>query len=154
MINFLKKHREIISYLFWGVLTTVESWVSYSLFALLFKSDAKIILFGLSVSLTVGAANILSWIFAVLFAFVTNKIFVFSSRSWKSSVLWPELWKFVSARLVTGIIEIIAVPLLEGLGLDQQIFGIEGIFAKIIVSIIVVVLNYVFSKLFVFRSRA
>ena len=152
MKNFYKKYREIISYLFWGVLTTVVSWGTYSLFEVLFSTNAKIALFSFEISVTVFTANVLSWICAVLFAFITNKIFVFRSKSWKRKVFWPELWKFVSARLATGIIEIIAVPLLEALGLDQQIFGIEGIIAKIIVSVIIVILNYVFSKLFVFRA--
>ena len=152
MKEFLKKYREIISYLFWGVLTTVVSWGTYSLFEILFSTNAKIALFSLEISVAVVSANVLSWICAVLFAFITNKIFVFRSRSWKRKIFWPELWKFVSARLATGIIEIIAVPLLESLGLDQQIFGIEGILAKIIVSVVVVILNYIFSKLFVFKG--
>ena len=154
MKKLFKKYGEIISYLFWGVLTTVVSWGTYSVFALLFASASDFSLFGLQISPAVLGANLLSWICAVLFAFITNKIFVFRSRSFKGSILWPELWKFISARLVTGILEIIAVPLLEGLGLDIQLFGIEGSLAKIIVSVVIVILNYVFSKLFVFKNKA
>ena len=146
------KYREIISYLFWGVMTTVVSWVTYSLLISLFGTEAEISVFGFSVSLNVALANLLSWICAVLFAFVTNKLFVFRSRSWKSEILWPELWKFISARIVTGVIEIIAVPTLVAIGLDQEIFGIAGSWAKVIVSVAVVILNYVFSKLFVFKK--
>ena len=146
------KYREIISYLFWGVMTTVVSWVTYSLLISLFGTEAEISVFGFSVSLNVALANLLSWICAVLFAFVTNKLFVFRSGSWKSEILWPELWKFISARIVTGVIEIIAVPTLVAIGLDQEIFGIAGSWAKVIVSVAVVILNYVFSKLFVFKK--
>ena len=146
------KYREIISYLFWGVMTTVVSWVTYSLLISLFGTEAAISVFSFYVSLNVALANLLSWICAVLFAFVTNKLFVFRSRSWKSEILWPELWKFISARIVTGVIEIIAVPTLVAIGLDQEIFGIAGSWAKVVVSVAVVILNYVFSKLFVFRK--
>ena len=149
----LRKYREIISYLFWGVMTTVVSWVTYSIFVSIFHTAAEISVFKFSFSLDIALANILSWICAVSFAFITNKMFVFRSKSWKPHTAWPELWKFVSARLVTGIIEIIAVPALVGFGLDQEIFGIAGSWAKVIVSVVVIILNYIFSKLFVFRKH-
>ena len=149
----LRKYREIISYLFWGVMTTVVSWVTYSIFVSIFHTAAEISVFKFSFSLDIALANILSWICAVSFAFITNKMFVFRSKSWKPHTAWPELWKFVSARLVTGIIEIIAVPALVGFGLDQEIFGIAGSWAKVIVSVVVIILNYIFSKLFVFQKH-
>ena len=149
----VRKYREIISYLFWGVMTTVVSWVTYSIFVSIFHTAAEISVFKFSFSLDIALANILSWICAVSFAFVTNKMFVFQSKSWRPHTAWPELWKFVSARLVTGIIEIIAVPALVGFGLDQEILGIAGSWAKVIVSIVVIILNYIFSKLFVFRKH-
>lgn len=63
----------------------------------------------------------------------------------------PEFGKFFSARAATGIMEIAAVPFLVGIGLNQTIFGIEGMVAKVLVSVLVVLLNYVFGKLFVFK---
>ena len=152
VIQLMKKYREIISYLFWGVMTTLVSWVSYGIFALLFaKQEQELHMFGVHMSMVVLLANILSWICAVSFAFVVNKLWVFESKCWKKSVWLPELWKFISARIITGIIEIVAVPLLVGIGLHQTIFGVEGMVAKIIVSVVVVVLNYVFGKLIVFK---
>ena len=149
----LKKHREMIDYLFWGVMTTVVSWGSYSLFALVFKNQAgEIEIFGIHLSIVVLIANILSWICAFLFAFITNKMLVFHSRSWKPSVLLPEFGKFLSARVITGILEIVGVPLLAALGLNQTIAGIEGMAAKVLVSVAVVILNYIFSKCFVFKK--
>jgi putative flippase GtrA len=65
----------------------------------------------------------------------------------------PEFLKFVTARLATGVMEIVGVPLLVYLGLDQKIAGIEGMAAKVLVSIVVIILNYVLSKLLVFRSK-
>lgn len=151
----IKKYQEIISYLFWGGMTTIVSWGSYSLFAVLFKNQISIIeLFGMEMSVVVLVSNILSWVCAFLFAFVTNKLWVFKSKSWKAEVCLPEFGKFFSARALTGVMEIVLVPLMVSLGLDQTIFGIEGMVAKVIVSVAVVILNYVFSKLFIFKSKS
>ena len=150
--NLLRKYREIILYLFWGVMTTIVSWITYSVFVSLFSSGIVFSILRFSFSVDIMLANILSWICAVTFAFITNKLFVFQSKSWQFQIFWPELWKFFSARIVTGVIEIIAVPALVGFGLDQEIFGIAGSWAKVIVSIVVIILNYLFSKLFVFRK--
>ncbi len=135
----LHNYREILSYVFWGVLTTVVSWGSFSLFELILNS--------------ITAANIISWICAVLFAFVTNKLWVFESSAWAASVVFPQLVKFFVSRLATGVLEIAGVPLLVKLGINQSIFGVDGMAAKIIVSVAVMILNYVFSKLLVFRHK-
>ena len=133
------KHQEILSYLFWGVMPTLVSWGMYSFFVTVMKS--------------VATANILSWICAVLFAFITNKMWVFRSTGWLLSSVLPELWKFIAARLATGLLEIIGVPFLVSIGLRQRILGIEGMASKILVSIVVVILNYVLSKLLVFKNK-
>ncbi len=144
--KWLVKHREIIRYLFWGVMTTVVSWASYSAVSWLIAPLS-------GDTVTVFIANSISWICAVLFAFFTNKVWVFGSRDWSRGVVLPELAKFISSRLATGVLEIAAVPLLVLCGLDQTIFGIEGMLAKVIVSFAVVILNYVFSKLFIFKQN-
>ncbi len=141
------KYKEIISYLFWGVMTTLVSWGSYALFSMSFSS-----LITDAVALTT-TANALSILCAVIFAFVTNKLWVFDSKSWKKSTVLPELAKFISARLVTALLEAVGVPLLVTLGLDGTVFGIEGMIAKALVSVAVVILNYIFSKLFVFKNK-
>ena len=144
--NIWVNHKEIIAYLFWGGMTTVVSWGSYAIFSVILNR-----LFPDNVSITI--ANILSWICAVAFAFVTNKLWVFNSKSWKYHVWWPEMIKFVIARLATGVFELVAVPLAYKVGLDIPILGIKGMGAKVIISIIVVILNYVFSKFLVFERR-
>ena len=154
VLDLLKKHQEIIAYLFWGVMTTIVSWGSYSFFALLFQGQQQNVhIFGLQMSMVVLISNVLSWICAFSFAFVTNKLWVFQSKSWQACDWIPEFGKFFSARVATGIMEILAVPLLVGIGLDQTILGIEGMVAKVLVSVLVVLLNYVFSKVFIFRNR-
>lgn len=142
----LIKHKEIIDYLFWGVLTTVVSWGSFSLFSLAFDSVIKDF-----TTLSVFLANALSWVCATAFAFVTNKLWVFRSPNWTPSTALPELAKFVSSRMITGALELAAVPLLVKIGLDQTVFGIEGMVSKILVSVIVVILNYIISKMFIFK---
>ena len=141
-----QKNKEIISYLFWGVCTTVVNWGSYSLFVLVCAKGLEF-----NQSLTVIISNTLSWVCAVLFSFITNKIWVFESKSFKANILFPEFIKFVSSRLLTGGIEVFLVPIAINLGLNQMIFGIEGALAKIIVSLSIVVVNYFITKFLVFR---
>lgn len=152
--EFVEKYKELLSYLFWGVMTTVVSWGSYSLFTILLK---KYIYFSGSFNFKMSGiiflSNALSWVCATLFAFLTNKIWVFNSKSWKREVFIPEFLKFVSTRLVTGGVEIILVPTLVIIGLNQAIYGVEGGLSKVIVSIFVVVLNYICSKLFIFKGN-
>lgn len=138
MIDFLKKHKEIILYVIFGGLTTVVNWVTYSLFVSF-------------CSITVS--NVFAWIFAVVFAYITNKIFVFEQKSWKPSIAFFEFTKFVPSRVLTGVIEIVGVDILVYLGLNQTVLGVRGMVAKVTVSIVVVILNYVFSKLIVFNKK-
>lgn len=154
MIDLYRSYKELIDYLFWGVMTTVVSWASYSIFVILFADfTAELRLFGLDMSGVVLVANVLSWVCAFSFAFFANKLWVFQSKSWQKDVWLSEFGKFFSARVVTGVMEIVAVPLLVSLGLHQSVFGVEGMVAKVIVSIAVVILNYIFSKLFIFKPQ-
>ena len=134
------KNREIILYLVFGVLTTCVSWGSYSLFVKTFGTSVAI-------------GNTLSWIFATLFAFITNKIFVFLSKDWSAGIVTRELLSFVSARLGTGLFEVIAVPFLYNMGYKYSLFGIEGSASKITVSFMVVIANYYLSKKIVFKDK-
>lgn len=141
MKKLFQKYREVILYLIMGGATTLVSWGTYALGAKTF-------------SWSITGANVFSWICAVLFAFVTNKIWVFESRSWAAGTAFPELVRFVSARLLTGALEWFGVPFLVHIGLDRELFGVKGMWAKIAVSVLVVILNYVFSKLLVFTKKA
>lgn len=149
VIQLIKEKHEIISYLFWGFMTTIISWGSYSLFVYWGRDNQREIL---GMSFNIFLSNTASWICAMTFAFMSNKLWVFKSKSWRISVFLPECWKFVSTRLLTGVIEVIAVPLLVSLGINQSLFGVEGGISKLIVSILVVILNYFFSKFFIFKS--
>lgn len=138
--NLYFKYKEIINYLIFGALTTAVSWGTYSLFVK-----------GFDLSITVG--NVLSWICAVLFAFVTNKLFVFESKSWAPTTAAREFFSFIGARLFTGVIEWVGVPFFSTHGLTYPLFGVKGLLAKIVVSIVVIILNYLFSKFLIFFKK-
>ena len=140
MLKLLKKYRETISYLFFGVATTLVNWVVYTLLVN-------------GVSLDTTASNAIAWALSVSFAFITNKLFVFESRSMAASVVMREAVSFVGSRLASGALEIIGPLVLISWGLDQALFGIEGSAAKLVVSGAVILLNYIFSKLFVFKKK-
>ena len=136
----LKKYKEIIMYLFFGVTTTLVNWVVYTPLVNVLDVNATV-------------ANFAAWFVAVVYAYITNKLFVFESKSWKTNVIVKEIIAFFGARIASGVFEIFLPGILMALGLNQTFFGIEGGIAKIVVSVLVIVLNYIFSKLFVFRKK-
>ncbi len=154
MKNLFTKYREIILYLVFGFATTFLCWGTYAVFV-----NPRIC------DLSVFTSNLLSWCCGVVFAFVTNKIFVFNSKTLKLSVLFKEITTFISARAITGVLEIVGVPFLEKIGFDNIFYSVaqklnlslgifltEGIYSKIAFSVVVVILNYIFSKLIVFKK--
>lgn len=161
MKKLLEKYKEIIMYIIFGVLTTLVNWVTYALveppLSRAFHGDEVILTmshFSLTnATMAIFLANFIAWVAGVLFAFVTNKIWVFESKSWRPKVALKEFWLFVLARLITGALEWFGVPLLVAIGMNQPLFGVEGFVAKIVVSVIVVILNYVFSKLIIFKNK-
>ena len=134
------KYRELIVYFITGVLTTLVNWAAYALCVRVFGWN-------------VAVSNAVAWVVAVLFAYVTNKLWVFRSFRWDLWFVLKEAALFIGARILTGIFEIVSVPLLVNLGLNAPLLGVKGMWAKILVSVVVMVLNYVFSKLIVFRKK-
>ncbi len=134
----LKKYREALSYLIVGVLTTLVGW------GIFFPLNAFLETRGVALAGTIS--NTVSWVGAVSFAFPVNKVFVFQSRSWKTKTLLPELIAFVSSRLLSLGVE-------DGLMLLVDLLQGSGAFWKIPISVLVVVMNYITSKL-VFRKKA
>ena len=130
-MTFIKKHRSIISYIFWGGITTLISLGSYALFISLSHVDYQI-------------SNILSWIFSVTFAFFTNKYFVFKSKS--KEKFFKELLNFYLARLSTLILE--AFILWLGISVLN---GNEYVW-KFLDQIIILIVNFIASKL-IFKSE-
>lgn len=133
------KYRELIMYVIIGGCTTLVNWIVYAVLTAV----------GVGMTVSNGAA----WACAVVFAFFANKLLVFESRSFVPGTVIKEAVKFVSSRVITGLIEIFLPSVLYKAGLDMDIFGIEGAAAKLTVSVIVIVLNYLFGKLVVFTKR-
>ena len=130
---FYMRHRKVIKYIFFGGLTTLVNYLVYfPLYNIFF------------VSATVS--TIISWIVAVLFAFFTNKPFVFESYDWSWKTVVPEFFKFLGSRIASGAFEAAAI------WLTVEVLLWDGNLMKIILSVVVVILNYLTSKLFAFRK--
>lgn len=159
------KYKEIISYLFFGVATTLINWMTYAIMVRVLSVDLSgvaatdnvfnSILHGETGSniTRLFIANVIAWVAGVIFAFVTNKLWVFESKSWAPKIALKELWGFFTARFATGLLEWFGIPALVVAGINMPFLGIEGFWAKAIVSVAVVILNYVFSKLIIFRKK-
>lgn len=134
ILALLRKHRELISYLFWGVMTTV---VNYATYALLTEVMHIYYLTG----------NVIAWAVSVLFAYFVNKLLVFQSRDWAWRVALRELWQMVAARLFS-------------LGLEMAIMWFfvdtlrcNHLAVKLAANVVVVVVNYVLSKFIIFKQK-
>ena len=143
-------------YVIFGVATTLVRWITQWIFSAIFdnilpheKIEWWIFHYD---SAVVFVATLISWILAVIFAYVTNKLWVFESKSWKPSIAIREFWQFFLSRFLTGILEIGGVALLVGLGVNMIVIKQDTMDATVLMSAIIMVLNYVFSKLIVFRN--
>ncbi|HBG7262476.1 TPA: GtrA family protein [Clostridioides difficile] len=130
----LKKHRETILYLFFGAFTTLVNIVSYLFFT-------RVILFNFMV------ANALAWILAVLFAYVTNKFFVFESKRIEIKFLLKEFFSFISFRLLSGAVEMLIMYVMIDL------LFVNDVIVKVFTNIVVIALNYLFSKMIIFKNK-
>ena len=129
-------------------MTTLVSWTSYAIYARLFAGIK-----GLNTDTITLIANMLSWVTAVTFSFVANKIRVFESKSWRIGVVMPEILKFYSTRAAVGVVETGLATLMVVVGLDVPLFGVEGLVSKMIVTPIIIIMNYLCGKFFVFRKK-
>lgn len=128
------KTREVLLYLFFGGLTF---FISMFLFIILNKF----------MNMNELSANVYAWIIAVLFAFITNKLYVFTSPPKGFVNNLKQLVTFSSGRIITLILE-------EGIiYIFVIVLGFPGIAIKFIAQVIVIVLNYIISKIFVFRRE-
>ena len=139
MIQFIKKmltkYREQIAYLFFGGLTTLISWGLYTLlYYVLFNQSLNVL------------SNIITEIVAITFAYVTNKLFVFRSKTQEKKDFLKEILSFFALRAVSFFVNLGAMWLL----VDVLFF--EAWICKIVVNVVVIILNYLFSKLFIFNK--
>ncbi len=133
--NGLKQHQAAVLYLFFGVCTTAINMVAYDLCYNICKLDNV-------------ASVMAAWFLSVVFAFITNKLFVFESKSFKGNVLAKELGAFLGCRIATGVLDMIVMYL------AVDLLGMNGMLWKFASNVIVVLINYIASKLFVFRPTS
>lgn len=134
MSELINKYKELIRYLIVGVLTTVVSLGTYYI-CVIFFLDPK-------VAVELQAANVISWVAAVSFAYVTNRCYVFES---KNDNIFREISLFFTARLGSLFLD------MGIMFVNVTLLGMNDKIAKLLVQAVVTVANYVLSKLFVFR---
>lgn len=122
--------REIFMYVFFGALTTLINTVSY-----------WILYYGICLSNT--TSNIISWVLSVVFAYITNKLWVFEKGN-KSTL--KEATDFFCARISTGVLDLLIMHI------GVEILSVPGGVMKVVSNVVVIILNYILSKLFVFKK--
>jgi len=128
----LKKYKEVILYLFFGVCTTLINMVTYGvLYEWLHVSNV--------------ASTIWAWLAAVLFAFVTNKLFVFESKNRSITDNFREFTSFFGCRILTGILDVVIMYIAVDILMKNSLIW------KFVSNVIVTILNYIASKFFIFR---
>ncbi|MBQ2893824.1 MAG: GtrA family protein [Oscillospiraceae bacterium] len=130
----MDRYYDILAYLFFGGLTTVVNYLVYLPCHHWWGIPA-------------GISNIIAWFFAVAFAFLTNKPFVFKSHDWSGKTLWPELTKFVGCRVGSGVLETVII------WVTVDILLWNGLVMKLITSIFVILINYFGSKFLIFTKK-
>lgn len=144
MITFIKsmykKFEEAINYLFFGFLAFLVNMLAYKAAAVVLGADNDRV--GL-----VLVATAFAWVVAVLFAYWTNRTFVFKSKIMDKEGIWKEFVTFVSARIVTGLMELAIMYLMVDLA------DVDDMISKFVCNVIVIVSNYIFSKLWIFKKK-
>lgn len=142
------KHKEVVLYILFGVATTLVDTLMFWIFDSILGEGLYLL------------STLLAWALAALFAYFVNKIFVFESRSWKQLTVAKEALEFFGARVVSlGISELGMYLFVDAWGFKNIGFkllfvNVTGtLIAKVIMSVIVIVLNYFFSKFIIFRKE-
>lgn len=128
------KYKEVINYLVFGGLSTVVNFVSYFIAARIFGIDEVV-------------SSGISWFCAVLFAYITNKLFVFESKTENLKDTLIEMIKFFLARVLSG-----ALCDVGTFALMVKVFNINDILSKFVTQVMVIIVNYIFSKLLIFKK--
>ncbi|MEG0282995.1 MAG: GtrA family protein, partial [Clostridia bacterium] len=126
----LQKYSTIINYLIFGVLTTLVNYVVYFISAKLFNVDVII-------------STTIAWIAAVLFAYITNKKYVFESDATSKKDISKEFFSFITCRLVSGFIDVAIMYV------TVNVLGFNDLIMKLASNVVIIIVNYVFSKVFV-----
>lgn len=134
LADWYRNHKEGMRYLIFGALTTIVNILAYSILYYIF-------------SINNATSNIIAWIIGATFAYITNKLYVFNSKVNTKKDLLKEILYFYGCRLLTLVIDE-AIMIIT---VDK--FGWNALLMKIIANIIVIVLNFVFSKILIFKKK-
>ncbi|MCI8636533.1 MAG: GtrA family protein [Clostridia bacterium] len=129
------KYKEVINYLVFGVLAMFVNFGSYYVFARMLSIDEVI-------------SSGLSWFFSVLFAYITNKLFVFDSKTNTAKEFLKEIISFFLARILSGILCDVGT-----FALMVKVLNINDMIAKVVTQVMVVIVNYILSKFFIFKNK-
>lgn len=131
--KYVLKYKDVIPYLFFGVCTTLVNVVVY-------WGCAHLLCFGTMVS------TIIAWVMAVLFAYITNRKWVFKSLAKTKIEIAREIISFFGCRIATGVVDWLCMLLFV------EILKLNDVVIKVLANILVVILNYIASKLIIFRG--
>ena len=140
LANWYRKHQEGMRYLVFGILSTIVNIVVYTIFSVVFLKDMA------NETLKVNISEIAAFIAAVAFAYITNKFYVFNSKTNGFKELAKEIASFIGCRIATEIISILMMN-------AAVWFNINDIIMKIVSNIVVIILNFVFSKILIFKGN-
>lgn len=132
--TYYSKYKEMINYLIFGVLTTAVNYLSYALFARLLNFSVII-------------STVIAWILSVIFAYITNKLYVFESKSFEKKILIREIITFTSARIFSGVLDVFNMYIFV------DIFKMNDLVIKLLSNVMVIIVNYVLSKLVIFKKK-
>ena len=145
-----QKYKEIIVYIIFGALTTIVNLATFYILESVFGSEGK----GYIIY------NAIAWVVAVVFAYVTNKLYVFESKSWAPKIVIKESFQFLLARVFSFLVEELGLILMiEFLNFGEYALNLKVItltgatIAKIVLAVVVVIMNYFFSKFIIFKNK-
>lgn len=129
----ITKYKSFIMYAIFGLCTTLVNWGVYYLAYNVIKIPNV-------------PSTIIAWVIAVAFAFITNKLWVFDSKSFSGKILIHEIWTFTAARIVTGVLDVVIMFV------AVDVCGSNSTLWKLLSNIVVIIVNYILSKLIVFKK--
>lgn len=132
MVELIKKYKSIILYIVFGGLTTLINIVVYYLCSHIGGFNTI-------------TSNVIAWILSVLFAYITNRKWVFESQNHERNMIVKEITSFFGCRLATGIMDIVIMYI------TVDILGLNGLIMKCLSNVIVIIVNYIASKVIIFK---
>ena len=140
LADWYRAHKEGMRYLIFGAISTVVNILTYAIFASLILKDLPV------EELRVNISELVAFVVSIIFAYITNKIYVFETKTENWKDLIREITSFTSCRILTEFVSILLMNMAIW-------FSINDIFMKVFSNIVVIILNFIFSKLIIFKKK-